>query len=463
MVARLPLDERLAAHRHTLLSQPFPGFGHALRPFYGFDDTYVPLNNGSFGACPTYVLDTIKELLDEAERRPDTFLRVQYQPLLNQARSDVAELVGCDVDDLVFVNNATTGVNVVLRGLNGTWEKGDAILVYETVYGACGKTAQYIVDSNPTFELQLVKVPLVYPVSHEQVVASTRQAIADAEAKGVRIRVGIVDAISSVPGVIVPWEDVVTLFRQHGILSLVDGAHAVGQIPLDLRKAEPDFFISNCHKWLSAHRGVAFLYAPPRNQRFVPAIPTSHPYISPDLPPPDAPRIPTSAPSSYIAQWEWTGTMDLSNYISVSAAIEFRKWMGGEQAIVQHNTALARRAGQIVSSRLGGGSSVMEASDAPSEAERLTACMVNVSLPITLTAEAEADKAAHLAQLASKLQTRLSTEHDTFVMFYVHADKIWIRLSAQVWLEERDFEWAADKIRLMLLDEGLMQAKAAVA
>ncbi|TKY89045.1 hypothetical protein EX895_001576 [Sporisorium graminicola] len=459
MVARLPLEERIAARRQALLSQPFPGFGHALKPYYGFDEGYVPLNNGSFGACPNYVLDICKELLDEAERRPDTFLRHQFQPLLVKARTEVAELVGCDVDDLVFVNNATFGVNAVLRGLNGTWQKGDAILEYNTVYGACGKTAQYIVDSNPTFDLQLVKVPLTYPVTHEQVVAETKKAISDAEAKGIKIRIGIVDAISSVPGVIFPWEDVVTLLRQHGILSLIDGAHAVGQIPLSLRKADPDFFISNCHKWLSAHRGVAFLYTPQRNQHFVHAIPTSHPYVSPNLPKEPA-HIPTSAPSTFIAQWEWTGTMDLSNYLTVPAAIEFRKWIGGEHAILQHNAALARKAGQIVSSRLGKGSIVMEVSD--DDAEKLTASMVNVSIPITPPSSQNAGSALPLDRLAFKLQSRLSSEHDTFVMFYAHADKIWIRLSAQVWLEESDFEWVADKIAQMLLEEEL-QSKASVA
>ncbi|CDU24984.1 related to isopenicillin N epimerase [Sporisorium scitamineum] len=463
MVARLPLEERIAAHRQALLSQPFPGFGHALRPYYGFDDNYVPLNNGSFGACPNYVLDVIKELLDEAERRPDTFLRVQYQPLLNRARRGVAELVGCDVDDLVFVNNATTGVNVVLRGLNGTWQEGDAILEYDTVYGACGKTAQYIVDSNPTFGLRLVKVPLVYPVTHEEVIAKTKQAIVDAEAKGIKIRVGIVDAISSVPGVIFP-ENIVTLFRQHNILSLIDGAHAVGQIPLSLRKTDPDFFISNCHKWLSAHRGVAFLYTPPRNQPIAQAIPTSHSYLSPNLPPPNAPAlIPTAAPSNYVATWEWTGTIDLSNYISVGAAIEFRGWMGGEEAIVQNNAKLARKAGKIVSGRLGRGSVVMEVCEDANEEEKLTASMVNVSVPIAVPpASGEGDGEVQLAKLAYKLQSRLTNEHDTFVMFYVHADKIWIRLSAQVWLEESDFEWVAKKIEQMLLEEEL-QFKASIA
>ena len=445
-----PLEERLEAHRQTLLATPCPGFGNALKPYYGFDASYVPLNNGSFGACPNYVLEHYKELLVEAERRPDTFMRVQYRPILSQARKQLADLVKCHVDDLVLVNNATSGVNAVLRGLNGTWKQGEAILVYETIYGACGKTAQYILDSNPNYQLQTVKVPLTYPITHDQVVDETKAAILDAEAKGIKIRIGVVDAISSVPGVIVPWERIVALFRTHNILSLVDAAHAVGQVPLDLAKVDPDFFISNCHKWLSAHRGVAFLYTPKRNQHIAHAIPTSHEYLSPNLPKPTGPRLlPTDAPTNYVSTWEWTGTQDLGNFLTIPAAIEFRKWMGGEEGIINYNTMLARKAGEIVSARLGNGSTVMEVPN-PTDAEKLTACMVNVSIPIT---PPESSQGNELAFLAAKLQNRLMTEHDTFVMFYVHADKIWIRLSAQVWLEERDFEWVADKIDQMLLEE----------
>ncbi|KAJ1024721.1 hypothetical protein NDA16_002761 [Ustilago loliicola] len=454
------LEERIAAHRDQLHSKPFPGFGHALKPYYGFDADYVPLNNGSFGACPNYVLDIYKEFLTEAERRPDTFVRVQYRPFLDQARKELAELVQCDKDDLVLVPNATSGVNAVLRGLNGQWKEGEAILVYETIYGACGKTAQYIIDSNPSFKLQIVKVPLSYPLTHDQVVAATRTAIEEVQAKGTKIRIGVLDAISSIPGVIVPWERLCALFREHSILSLVDGAHAVGQIPLNLAAADPDFFISNCHKWLSCHRGVALLYAPKRNQSLAQAIPTSHEYLSPNLPAPTGPRLlPTNAPSNYISTWEWTGTMDLGNYLSIPSALEFRKWVGGESAIIEYNSSLARRAGALFAEKLGRGAEIMEV-PSPIQEERLTAAMVNVSIPIQ-PKEEEGGQGNELAFLAAKLQKRLMTEHDTFVMFYVHAGKIWVRLSAQVWLEESDFVWAAERIGDLLLEEE-MESKAAV-
>lgn len=464
------VEKALQEHSAALQKQIFPGFGHALRPYYAFDDDYVPLNGGSFGACPKHVLNVYKMLIDAAERRPDTFLRVQYKPLLDKARSEVAHLVNCKVNDLVLLPNATTGVNAVLRGLNGTWAPNDAILVYETVYGACGKSAQYIVDSNPHCTgLQLVKVPLAYPLPHSEFLARTASAIEDAARRGVRIRIAVLDAISSLPGVRVPWEAACKLFRKHDILSLVDGAHSVGQIPLDLEKVDPDFFVSNCHKWMSAHRGVAFLYAPVRNQHLAPGIPTSHDYLSPNLPPPRGPPlIPTAAPSNWIAVWEWTGTQDLSNYLSIPAALEFRRWMGGEAAIIDHNIALARQGGVIVSSRLGNGSRVMEPTppatanlsvavenlslDAKEIEGPLTAAMVNVSIPIARP-NGEQDQ---LPFIAAKLQTQLTNNYNTFVPFYVHDNQIWIRISAQVWLETSDFHWLGDQLLLVLKDLNLL-------
>lgn len=188
-----------------------------------------------------------------AEARPDVFMKRTYEPKMDESRSRLAKLVNCSRDELVYVTNATMGVNAVLRGLNGWWKKGEAILVFSTVYGACGKSAEYIVDSNADLNLKVVNVNIKYPMNNEEFLHSLRQTLEQSKADGVTIKIAILDAISSVPGVLVPWEEAVKLLREYQVLSLVDGAHAVGQIPLDLKKADPDFFISNCH--VSVHEG----------------------------------------------------------------------------------------------------------------------------------------------------------------------------------------------------------------
>ncbi|PWZ01192.1 PLP-dependent transferase [Testicularia cyperi] len=446
---KVTIQDKITQHREAFLSKPFPGFGHALKEHFGFDADYVQVNNGSFGACPNYVMEIYKEWLYESERQPDQFLRVESQAYLLEARTALSKVVGCGVEDLVLVPNATHGVNAVLRGLNGTWAHRDAILVFNTIYGACGKAVQYMVDSNPEMDLQVIHVTMQYPLSHAEFLNITRQTIEEAQAKGIRIKIAVLDAISSLPGVVVPWVEVCSMLKEHQILSLVDGAHAVGQIPLNLSESDPDFFISNCHKWLSCHRGVAFLYAPKRTQHLVPGIPTSHNYVSPNLPKPTGPAlVPNSAPSEFVAMWEWTGTKDLGNELTIPAALEFREWMGGESAILQYNSTLAFQAGKLVAQRLGNGSLVMETPNTTSaqdededEKNRLTAAMVNVSIPLP-----ESTPQDQLPFLAAKIQKHLMQTFPTFAPFYVHNGKVWTRLSAQVWLQIEDFEWVADRI-----------------
>lgn len=122
---------------------------------------------------------------------------------------------------------------------------------------------QYIVDTHPHLDLELLPVTFTYPKSHAEVVRLAREAIdaANSDGTGRKVRLALVDSISSLPGVIVPWEELVELFHEKGVIALVDGAHQVGQLPVSIRKTKPDFFVSNAHKWLHAHRGVAIFYA----------------------------------------------------------------------------------------------------------------------------------------------------------------------------------------------------------
>ncbi|CAO1636287.1 unnamed protein product [Sympodiomycopsis kandeliae] len=435
------LQKELEQLKVEHLSNSPPPFGHACKSLYSHDEDYIELNNGSFGSCPRYVQAAVQVYQKQAERRPDAWHRGGFRSYLNQARAEVARLVNCHQDDLVLQANATTGVNAVMRGLQCTWSNqgNEAIMVYNTAYGACSRTAQYIIDSNQNIGLQLIRVELTYPLETDEILRKTTDALNEARQKGLKVRVALTDAISSLPGVVVPWQELVRLLRTYDVLSLIDGAHAVGQMPLDLTKADPDFFVSNCHKWLSAHRACAFLYVPKRNQHLVPGMPTSHYYISPADPPSNGPALlPTDAPSNFVASWEFTGTVDMANYLSTTQAIQYRQWLGGEKAIMTYNHQLAVKGGAILTSRLGPQSTVMGG-------QELTACMVNVSVPLDLD-NVDRDRFGSVQHIAAHLQTQLAENNPTFVPFYVHDDKIWIRASAQIWLEESDFEWLADDI-----------------
>lgn len=176
------------------------------------------------------------------------------------------------------------------------------------------------------------------------------------------------------------------------------------------------------------------MYAPKRTQQYLPSMPTSHYYISPTDPPATGPPLlPTDAASNFVASWEFNGTVDLSNFLSLTQALEYREWLGGNDAIMRYNSTLARRGGQILTKLLGPRSVVMGAVE-------LTAAMVNVSIPVDVGA---IDRHAFpsLQHVAVRLQAVLADNNPTFIPFYAHNDKVWARVSAQVWLEERDFEW----------------------
>ena len=215
-------------------------FGRPIRDaHFLFAPTYTPLNHGSFGTYPKSVQKRLHECQALSEARPDSFVRYQYPPMLDQNRAAMAHFLGVPVDEIVFVPNATTAINVVLRSLR--YERGDVILHLSTVYGAIDKTIQYLCE---TTEVGNVNVAVQYPIDDELLVSLFRGGIQSVKSEGKTVKIAIFDTISSLPGIRVPWEKLVEVCKDEGVLSMVDGAHGVGHIELGLAKVQPDFFAS---------------------------------------------------------------------------------------------------------------------------------------------------------------------------------------------------------------------------
>lgn len=205
----------------------------------------------------------------------------QLVDLLIESREKVAKILNCQIDNVVLIANATMGTNAVFRDL--VYQDGDAILYTSLTYPAVIDTLDYLIDTEKMRGNQLhkVKVQLDMPMTKEDILATLNSTIQTAKGQGKRIVIGVIDTISSKPGLRLPWQDMVKVLKNHQILSLVDGAHGIGHIPLDLTEADPDFFVSNCHKWLFAHRGCAVFYVPSRNLHLQRScLPTSHSYMS---------------------------------------------------------------------------------------------------------------------------------------------------------------------------------------
>lgn len=184
-----------------------------------------------------------EEFQRKLDARPDTFLRYQYANQLADSRAAIGKYLNVPKNEVVYVKNATTGVNIVLRNL--VYKPGDVIVYFSSVYGACELTIAYLAESTP---LQARQVPLKFPCTHEDIVERFLEVVRLAREDGLKVKVCLLDTISAQPGVRMPFEKIVEKCREEGILSCIDGAHAVGQIPLDLAALNADFFVSNCHK-----------------------------------------------------------------------------------------------------------------------------------------------------------------------------------------------------------------------
>lgn len=181
-----------------------------------------------------------------ADLRPDTYIRKQHTKLLEKAREAVAEVINAPKDECVFVKNATTGVATVLYNLN--FQHGEAVIYFEPVYGAVEKGIVSMQEHSP---FQARKVSFHYPIAEDELERRFREKAKDARNEGLTVRAAVFDSIVSNPGVRFPFERFIAICREEGILSVIDGAHGIGQIPLDMETLQPDFLTSNCHKYVN--------------------------------------------------------------------------------------------------------------------------------------------------------------------------------------------------------------------
>ena len=207
---------------------------------------------GSFGACPRVVIEAQQQFQLEMERNPVEFLGRRSAARLAVARSALAQFVGTSASNLVFVDNATVGVNILAHSIE--LRAGDEILASDHEYGAC-EAAWHKRCRETGAIYRSVEVKL--PFDAEQMVEAFRAAITPAT------RVLFVSHITSPTALLFPIEQLTELAHQHGILMVIDGAHGPALVDLELDALKPDFYTGNCHKWMCAPKGAGFIYARP--------------------------------------------------------------------------------------------------------------------------------------------------------------------------------------------------------
>jgi len=297
------------------------------------DPNVIFLNHGSFGATPRAVLAVQSALREEMEREPVRFLAREIEPRIDAARAVLADFVGAAPDDVTFVPNATAGVNAVLRSLD--LDEHDELLVTSHEYNASRNALDFAAQLNGA---KVVAVDVPFPIdSPDTVVARVLEKVSD------RTRLLLVDHVTSQTGLIFPIERLIAEMRGRGIDTLVDGAHAPGMLPLDLRTLGVAFYTGNLHKWVCAPKGAAFLYVHPNRRYEVhPAI-ISH-----------GANAERRDRSRFHLEFDWTGTFDPTAWLSVPAALQFFASMdGGWPEVMRRNHELALRARDLICDRLG--------------------------------------------------------------------------------------------------------------
>ena len=287
-----------------------------LRSRFQLREEVIYLNHGSFGACPRPVFDTYQNWQRELERQPVEFLARRYADLMAGARQALADHINARRDDVVFFTNPTTALNMVARSLINRQidplEDGDEILATDHEYGALNRTWQFLGRKKG---LKYIQHPVPLPVgSHTDLVDHFCSRITD------RTRVIFISHITSPTALTFPVREVCRIARNAGILTIIDGAHAPGQLPLDMAEIGADFYAGACHKWLMSPKGASFLHVRKEVQDWLEPLVVSWGYES------DHP-----SGSRFIDHHEWQGTRDLAAFLSVPAAIDFNKQENWEQ------------------------------------------------------------------------------------------------------------------------------------
>jgi isopenicillin-N epimerase len=278
----------------------------SLKEYFLLDPTIVFLNHGSYGAAPKPVFEAYQDWQLRLEHQPVLFLGRELAGLLLESRVALGEYLNADADDLVYIPNATHGVNIVAHSLK--LKPGDEILTTDHEYGACDYTWDFICSkTGAKYIHQTIPLPL-----------HTEEEIAEQFWQGVtpKTKVVYLSHITSSTALRFPVKEICQRARNEGIFSVIDAAHSPGQIPVDLQLLGADILFGNAHKWMLAPKGAAFLYVRREIQNLInPLIVSWGTNPTPDI----------ATGSRFIDILQWTGTKDPTAALTIPTAIQFMK------------------------------------------------------------------------------------------------------------------------------------------
>ncbi len=369
---------------------------------WDLDPAFLTVNHGSFGATPRRVLAEQRAWQDRLERQPSRFMNTVYPGAIRRAAGVLGGFLNADPDHLVFVENATTGCNAVIRSL--PLRKGDTVVILSHAYGAVHNAIRYVAEQTGANIVQAV-VPFPNP-TEDALVAAVREALTP------ETKLAVLDHITSGSAIVLPMQRIVAACHAAGVRVLVDGAHAPGQIDLDLQAIGADWYVGNCHKWLCAPKGCAFLYAKPPAQAGLHPGTISHGYGQ-----------------GFLAEFDWTGTTDPSRFLAIDAAIRFHHELGGA-SLRTRNKMLAGQGAALIAQRL---NTNVGATGATAGA------MATIRLPVDDPAP------EHALRIRRQLM-----EAGTDAPVHALDGALWLRISAFAYNEPADYARLAELVLAVL-------------
>jgi isopenicillin-N epimerase len=392
-------------------------FGRRLLELFPLEPGGIYLNHGTVGVTPRAVMQARAEILEEIERHPARFMIRELMtlgmsappeaPRLRAAAGRVAAFLGARPEDLVFVDNASSGVNAVLRAIE--LEPGDEILLTDQAYGGVARAAAFIArQRGGTVRTVLLPFP---PRDPEDCVRAVAAGL------GPRTRLAVLDHVSSETALVMPLKAMAAACRAAGVPVLVDGAHAPGPLDLDIAGLEVDWYAANLHKWCFAPRSCGVLWAAPGRQAVL------HPgVISWGI-----------TEDDWLQEFEWTGTRDPSPWLAAPAGLDFMRDVLGVAAMREHNHDLAWRSALRLGERWGRPWTTPES---------MVGCMVTVPLPAGLGPPS--------VDNAQRLRDALLFGRRIEAPVIARAGALWARLSMQVYNDDEDVERFAEAIESLV-------------
>jgi isopenicillin-N epimerase len=373
-------------------------FGAAARREFLLESGTAFLNHGSFGAAPRSVLEAAESWRRRMEANPDLFLREILPSALRAGAARVAQFIRAKPDDVVFVDNATAGMNAVLRALQ--FDPNDEILATTHTYGAVRQAIRYVCDRTGA---RLVEADISLPVTGESsLVAALSTCVTS------RTRLVVLDHISSPTGLIFPVAELAALARARGAQVLIDGAHGPGQLELDVPALGADWYVGNCHKWLFAPRSCAFLWCRDDSKHDLHPLAISHHYGE-----------------GFTTEFDWTGTRDFSAWLAVVDALRFFDRLGAARVRTYNHDLVVTAASRIAAAW-------QTPLDAPAA---MHGSMIALRLPPRLQVYGPPTR-----DTARRLQSAILAEHRVVVAIIALGDALWVRISGQIYNTLEDYE-----------------------